>query len=130
MGPTVTRISGRRALADSGAAIHVVGKVDGADVDVVSHVRLLARAERRTDRWLLAGLRALYLSDLVLPLDPSRVPAIDTAKAATFRSSYRYLSYMLAASGLPPRESLPGIDRPETVKTLRDAESAWLAGAG
>ena len=126
MGPTVTTIAGARALAESGAAIHVVGKLDGAEVDVVSHARLFARAERRTDRWLLAGFRILYLQDMIVPLNPSHVPKIDPAEAAKFRASYRYLAYMLAAIGLPPRDTLPGVDRPETAKALQDGETAWL----
>jgi hypothetical protein len=68
----------------------------------------------------------LYLQDMVVPLNPSHVPKIDPAEAAKFRASYRYLSYMLAASGLPPRDDLPGVDRPETAEALQDRETAWL----
>jgi len=126
MGPTVARVSGNRALANSGGAIHIVGPIGDVEVDVVGHARLLARAERRTDRWLLAGFRVLYVQDMVLPLNPSHVPVIDPAEAAKFRRSYRYVSYMLAAIGLEPSDALPGVDRPETVKALLDGEDAWL----
>jgi hypothetical protein len=126
MGPTVTTIEGTRALAESAGAIHIVGKLDGAEVDVVGHARFFVRAERRTDRWLIAGFRVLYLQDMVVPLNPSHVPKINPAEAAKFRASYRYVSYMLAASGLPPRTTLPGVDRPKTAKALLDGETAWL----
>jgi hypothetical protein len=126
MGPTVVRIAGSRALAETGGAIHVIGKLGEADVDVVSHARFYERAERKTEAWLLSGFRALYLTDMVVPLNPSRVPAIDPAEAEKFRSSYRYLSYMLSRNGLAPSDALPGADRPETVKALLEGETAWL----
>jgi hypothetical protein len=54
------------------------------------------------------------------------VPPIDERVLATFRPSYKYLSYVIHAIGRRVNDDLPGIDRPETVVALRDADRAWL----
>ncbi len=128
IGATVTDICGNRALTDTGVAIHLIAEVHGIEVDCVGYIRSRARLERKTDKWLMSGLRAVYIHDLMIPLNPSCVPQLDTERLATFRRSYRYLAYMLVARGLPARDDLPGVDQPETVKALIDAEEKWLQG--
>jgi len=74
-------------------------------------------------------LRAMYVSDMLLPRDPSRVPQIDDGVLRTFRPSYKYLSYIITQSGRTIQDDLPGIDRPESVVALRAAEQQWLEGS-
>ena len=83
MGSTVAAIKGNRALAETGCAIHLIGKVDGIEVDVTGQARMYSRVERKTDRWLLSGLRVLYINDGMVPLDPTRSPQLDAARLAS-----------------------------------------------
>jgi hypothetical protein len=127
--PTVTRVAGARALAETPCQLLSFVPVDGVDVCMVGTVRLLWRAQMLDRRWLIAGLRMIYIRDLILPCDPNRVPPINEAELAGYRTSYRFLSYVLARSPNRPRDDLPGIDRPELVETLRTAEKRWLEQA-
>jgi hypothetical protein len=87
---------------------------------------MLQRLERMKDGWLISGLRPVYIHDLIIPLNPSLVPQIDPAAVTSFRPAYRYLSYLLSQRGHPTRDDLPGMDKPETVNNLIDADEAWL----
>ena len=46
MSPAVVTLNGRRALADTGCSVHGLTDLDGVEVDIVSHSRLLWRALR------------------------------------------------------------------------------------
>jgi hypothetical protein len=129
MSPAVVTINGDRAVAETPCTLHGMTELDGVDVAVVGYARLLWRALCSGDRWLIAGLRAMYLSDMLLPRNPSRVPQIDDDMLRTFRPSYKYLSYIITKSGRTIQDDLPGIDRPESVSALRAAEQQWLEGS-
>ena len=77
MSPAVVTIKGDRALADTGCSLIGISQLDGVDVAHIGYTRLLWRVQRAGERWLIAGLRALYLSDLLLPRNPGRIPKID-----------------------------------------------------
>ena len=131
MGPTVVRIRGDRALADTGCAIHVLGRVDGVEVDVICHARMYTRVSKNDAAWLIAGVRVVYVKDMMSPLDPGRPPDLDSEKLATFPESYRFLSYMhWKMRGQAPRDDLPGMDRLASVHALLAAEDAWLMQDG
>ena len=99
---------------------------DGIDVTGTGYVRLMWRAQRLGDRWLVAGLRCTYIRDLMQPCNPSDRLVLDEAVRATYRPSYRYLTATLTYLGRSPSHDMPGIDGPETVAALRDGEQAWL----
>lgn len=126
LAPTVTKVAGTRALAETPCQLLSFVPVDGVDVCMIGTVRLLWRAQMLDRRWLIAGLRMIYIRDLILPCDPGRVPSINTAELAGYRTSYRFLSYVLARSPNRPRDDLPGVDKPELVETLRAGEKRWL----
>lgn len=126
MSPSIVTVKQDRAIADSGCAVHLMAKIDDVDISVVSYMRLLSRAQRHNDGWLLTGLRAFYLRDILLPVNPMRIPQIDEVELNKFRPSYRFLSYCLAQAGEVPRTDLPGVDRPETVAALRAGEQQWF----
>jgi hypothetical protein len=126
IGPSSIQIVQDRAIADSPMAAHVVRELGGADVDITFWTRMRSRAERHGGRWLLSGLRVIYIHDLILPRTPSVIPTLDTDLLATFRSTYKYLSYALSTSGHPIADDLPGFDKPETVQALISAEEEWL----
>lgn len=129
MGPSVVTVREGRAIAETGCAVHGMRMLGGAEVAVISHTRLLSRALRVGRDWLLAGLRIVYIRDLLLPRDPTRIPTLGAADLSRYRPSYQFLSYILAQSGHVPRTDLPGVDRPDSVSELRAAERAWLDGA-
>ncbi len=126
MGPSVVNVRGERAMIDTGCAVHAMLTLQSAEVAVISHTRLLSRAVRCGDDWLLAGLRIIYIRDLLVPRDPGRLPVINEEMLSGYRDSYRYLSYVLAQSGHTPRTDLPGMDQPATVTELRAGEQSWL----
>jgi hypothetical protein len=101
--------------------------VEGVDMCLTGIVRLLWRAERLNGHWLIAGLRMIYIRDHLAPCDPGNVPAINRNELAAYRSSYRFLSYVLARSSNRPHDDLPGVDRPETVDAVRASQSQWLS---
>jgi hypothetical protein len=126
MGPTVVTIKENRALAETGCAIHLIGNVGDIKVDVTGQARIYSRVERKKDEWLLSGLRVLYISDCMAPLDPTRSPKLDPARLSQYRASYRFISYLLAENGHTSRTDLPGTDQPESVEALWKAEEQWL----
>ncbi|HYE46785.1 MAG TPA: nuclear transport factor 2 family protein [Caulobacter sp.] len=127
MAPTLVTLNGDRALAESGAAILLGGRIGGVEVMVTSHARMHARVERRDGAWRIARLGAVYFEDAMAARIPGETPALDAARLAGYRPSLRFLSYLLEESGKTPRADLAGIDRPETVETFLAAEQAWLA---
>jgi len=126
MGPSVTRIRGRRALADTGCAIHVLWTFDGIDVDVISHARMYTRVANQNGNWLISGIRVAYIHDMMVPLDPTHAPKLEESELVGLPASYRFLSYVHKKRGHPPRLDLPGFDRPATVEALLASEEAWL----
>lgn len=129
LGLSIIDVRGDRALGDTGCTIHLIGAMDGVEVDVVGYIRSRARLRQEEGRWLMVGLRAIYIHDLIVPLNPSSPPRISEAELARYRRSYRALCHMLAGQNLPARDDLPGVDRPETVTALVEAEKDWLTEA-
>ncbi|HLZ74200.1 nuclear transport factor 2 family protein [Phenylobacterium sp.] len=129
LSPSVVTLNEDRALAETDAEMLGFSTLDGVDVCGVHQVRLLWRAQVLDERWLIAGLHCVYVRGLLLPCNPAKPPVIDEALLATYRPSYRYLSYVLTKNGMPARDDLPGVDRPESVTALRAAEAAWLGEA-
>ncbi len=127
MSPAVVTVRGDRAIAETACNVHGLTELDGVGIDISSYSRLLWRALRTGSGWLLAGMRAYYITDTIIPADPSRVPRIDPKTFDALRRSYRSIAYSMKASGFPVRDDLAGIDRPETVAAMRAGEEAWLA---
>ena len=126
VGAAVVTLNGDRAIAETACTLHGFYNRDGIDVTGTGYLRLMWRAQRLGDRWLVAGLRGAYIRDLLQPCNPSDRLVLDEAALATYRPSYRYLTATLAYLGRSPSNDMPGIDRPETVAALRDGEQAWL----
>ncbi|MGY2736888.1 nuclear transport factor 2 family protein [Sphingomonas sp. UYP23] len=129
MSPAVVMLNGDRALAETGCTVHGLTELEGVEIDIVSQSRLLWRAQKEKAGWLIAGMRAYYLSDAIIAADPTKVPDIDHAIFDGLRRSYRSIAYVMARSGFPVRDDLAGIDRPDTVASLRAKEMEWLAGS-
>ena len=126
MGTAIVTVRGDRALADFACVTHGFLKVDGVEVDVMSHGRLQWRASRADGRWMIAGMRPIYIRDCLIPVNPARVPDIDQALYDGLRPSYRSIAYVMARIGKPVPDTLAGVDRPDTVAALREVEQRWL----
>ena len=126
MTPPVVTIHGDRALAETPSALRNFMQINGVEVTRESFVTLLWRARRTSAGWLIAGLRCIYIRDLLLGCNPSHPPVLDEARLSRYRRSYRFMAYTLEELGVPTRDDLPGEDRPETVTALRAGERHWL----
>ena len=126
IGASVITVDGDRALADSNCTVHFFVTVDGAEVDIIGYTRLMWRLQRSGSNWLIAGLRAVYIRDVLVPVNPLQVPQLDSKMLDGLRSSYRFVSYWTARAGRQVRYDLPGVDKPETVAALRAGEQEWL----
>ena len=129
MGSAIVTINNDRAIAETACTLRGFYKRDGIDVTGSGFVRLLWRAQRLDDRWLIAGLRSVYIRDLLQPCNPNQQLTLNEAELSTYRPSYRYLTATLKYLGRNPQHDLPGYDRPETVAALREAEKLWLQQA-
>jgi hypothetical protein len=126
MSPPIVTIKDSHALAENACQLTAFVDLDNVPVCIINHARLLWRAQLLGDQWLIAGLRIIYIRDLLVPVNPNNVPKIDETEAARYRLSYRYLSYFFARSEHPAKDDLPGVDRPESVAALREGERKWL----
>jgi hypothetical protein len=129
MGSAAVTINKGRAIAETACTLHGFYRLNGIDVTSTGFVRLLWRAQRLEDRWLVAGLRSVYIRDLLQPCNPSQRLVLDEVELSTYRPSYRYLTYTLKYLGRKPSHDLPGFDRPDSVTALREAERLWLEQA-
>jgi hypothetical protein len=126
MSPGVVSLKGDRAIVDTACAVHTFSTLEDIEVSTTSYTRLLWRVQRSEGKWLIRGLRGIYIRDTLIPRDPSKVPKLDEEKLRQFRPSYRYLCYILTADGSPAQNDLPGVDQPEGVAALRATEREWL----
>ena len=126
MGAPIVVVRNDRAIAETACTLHSFFPLDGIACKNTGFVRLMWRAQRLYGNWLIAGLRCMYIRDLITPCNPGQSPHIEQAELERYRLSYRFTSYHLTRLGLSPKDDLPGTDRPDTVIALRQAERAWL----
>jgi hypothetical protein len=124
--PTYLRIEGDRALAESLGQIHIRGKLEGVEYDLIGYCRFLSRVMRTAGGWRLSTFEAIYDRDVIAPVNPAQRLALDAKKLEGLRPSYRFLSYTLALGGYQVNSELPGDDRPDLVQRLYQAADRWL----
>lgn len=128
LGPTLVRVRGDRALADTGCTILMRRMVAGVDCDLTSYCRHHSRVQRHGDGWRLRTLVGVYEKNTLAPVVPGRLPEIDAELLASLRRSYDYQSYFRVQQGKPVNQDRPGLDRPDLVERFFAAEERWLAG--
>src|SRR5262245_1012686 len=129
-GPVLVNVRGDRATADMGAQILAAGNIKGVDCRLQSYIRIVDRLERRDGKWGIVLFQAIYQMDMITAANPGQQLVLDQEKLASYRSSYRFLSYFLEYHGIKSRPDLPGTDRPESVEAVYRANESWLKGEG
>jgi hypothetical protein len=125
LAPILVSLSGIRAVASLTAIIDLPVKMKGIDATLSTHSRFLYRTERREGRWGIIGFDAIYMRDELTPAIPGQVISIDPREVASFRSTYRLLSYYLKSQGYAIDSGLPGDDRPDLVDALNRQIYNW-----
>jgi SnoaL-like domain len=127
--PSIVRVAGDRAVAETNVVILVRQKIGGVLADMTSYARFLDRLERSSGRWAIAERTAIYERDRLDPVEPSE--AFDKLFAATdlsiYPEAYRYMAARLVAAG---RALAPVVHRdgsPHTAQ-LYLRYDAWLQG--
>ena len=118
LGPILVTLAGDRAIAQLALTVDIPFILNGIEVMMSSHTRLLLRAERRESVWRISGFDAIYLRDEITPAIPGQTVVVDPEALKAFRPTYRLLSYCLSSQGFPVRNDLVGVDRPDLVDAL------------
>jgi hypothetical protein len=125
LGPILVTLAHDRAIATLSAIIDIPLILQGIEVMLSSHARLLYRAERRSGCWGIAGLDVIYQRDEINTAFPGQTVAIDPNAVKDLRPSYRLLTYCMGAEGFPVRDDLAGDDLPDLVATLNAEIYSW-----
>jgi hypothetical protein len=128
LGPTLVRVEGDRALADTGCTILMRRTVGGVACDLTSYCRHYSRVERTPAGWRLRTLVGVYEKNTLVPVVPGTPVELDLDLLAGLRRSYDYQTYFRVQQGKPVHDDRPGLDRPDLVERFRAAEERWLAG--
>ncbi|MFB9465864.1 nuclear transport factor 2 family protein [Streptomyces cinereospinus] len=124
--PPVVHVDGNRAVVELPAAVSANFLIDGVEAQVVSHARLLYRAEDRGTGWRIQSLDSVYEQDTLAPVVPGTTLVIDQDLLATFRKPYRFLAYHITLDQRDVRDDLYADDRPDEVDALYRRLFTWL----
>lgn len=99
--PSVVRVSGDRAIAESNVTILVRQDIAGVRTDLTSLARFLDRLERRQQKWAILERAAIYEQDRLDPVEPSEAFAtlIKAADLSKYPQACRHMGYRLEAAG-------------------------------
>jgi len=127
--PSLVRVAGARALAETNIVILVRQKIGGALADLTSYARFLDRLEHGSGRWRIVERTAIYERDRLDPVEPSESFArlFTASDLSIYPEAYRYMAARLAAAG---RALAPVVYRdgsPHTTQ-LYLRYQAWLDG--
>ncbi|MGH6771623.1 MAG: nuclear transport factor 2 family protein [Xanthobacteraceae bacterium] len=125
--PSVVRVAGERAVAETNVVILVRQEIDNLAVDMTSRSRFLDRLECRGGEWRILERAAIYEQDRLDPVVPSEAftRMMQTADVAKYPEPYRSMAFRLAAAGRGLAEPVHHDGAPATDE-LRARYSAWL----
>jgi len=125
--PSVVRVAGARAVAETNIVILVRQKIDGVLADMTSYARFLDRLERRSGRWAIVERTAIYERDRLDPVEPSEAfgKLFTATDLSVYPEAYRYMAARLVAAGraLAPVVYRDGSPHTDQVYVRYDA---WL----
>lgn len=126
--PTLVRVQGDRALAETTTLIIRRAELAGVLADVTIYCQLFSRVERRDGVWKILTLDAVYEKDTAVPVYATDVLELNRRELEEGPASYRFSAYNLKKIGYTVRnDDLYSTDRPERLAQFyKDAEN-WLA---
>jgi hypothetical protein len=127
--PSVVRVTGDRAVAETNVTILVRQKIAGALADMTSYARFLDRLARKDARWVVLERTAIYERDRLDAVEPSEAfdKLFKASDLSVYPEAYRYMAARLAAANrlLAPVVYRDGSPHTEQIYARYDA---WLAG--
>jgi hypothetical protein len=127
--PSVVRVAGDRAAAETNIVIMVRQKIGAALADLTSHARFLDRIVRRDGRWMILERIAIYERDRLDPVEPSEAfeALFKASDLSVYPEAYRYMAARLIAAGraLAPVVYRDGSPHTAQIYTRYDG---WLSG--
>jgi hypothetical protein len=125
--PSVVRLAGRHALAETNVVILVRQRIGGVLADMTSYARFLDRLEHASGAWRIVERTAIYERDRLDPVEPSENfdRLFQTLELSTYPEAYRYMAARPTAAG---RTLAPVVYRdgsPHTTQLYRRYD-AWL----
>lgn len=124
--PSVVRVRGDRAVAETSVLVETRAEQDGIEVDLTVSCRYLTLLRRDGGAWRISRVETICERDTLNPVVPGDVLALDRERLASYRPTYRFLSYNIASRGIDPPQDLPGDDRPDLCAHLYRAADTWL----
>src|SRR6476659_3303996 len=128
--PSLVRVVGERAFAETNIVILVRQTIAGVLADLTSYARFVDRLERRDGRWAIVERAAVYERDRLDPVEPSANVEMLFAAAdlSVYPAAYRYMAARLKAAGrtLAPVVHYDGA--PHTAQLYARYE-AWLGAS-
>ena len=125
--PSVVRVTGDRAVAETNVTILVRQKIGGTLADMTSYARFLDRLARKDARWVILERTAIYERDRLDPVEPSEAfdKLFKASDLSVYPEAYRYMAARLVAAG---RTLAPVVYRDGTAETaqLYARYEAWL----
>ena len=120
-------LNANRAVAQTKMTISARAPVDSVLCDVVCTGRFYDFLEKREGRWGLVLRQPIYEKDRLDPVDPAKVPQLDTALLARFPEGYRHLAYLQTRQGFAVKPDMPGASGP-ALDALYARGAAWPRG--
>lgn len=125
--PTIVRVCGDRAIAETTTLIIRRAQVDGVLVDVTIYCQLYSRVERRDGTWRILTTDVIYEKDTMVPVYASDHFEPDREELEKGPAAYRFSAYNLKKIGYPVKpEELYFTNQPERVMQLHREAEAWL----
>src|SRR3954453_18891342 len=99
--PSLVRVAGERAVAETNIAILVRQKIGGVLTDMTSYARFLDRLERSAGAWRIVERTAIYQADRLDPVEPSEnfERLFKASDLSIYPEAYRYMAARLVAAG-------------------------------
>ena len=129
--PSIVRVAGERACAETNIVILVRQKIADVLADLTSYARFVDRLEQRDGRWVIVERAAVYERDRLDPVEPSAnfERLFAAADLSAYLAAYRYMAARLKPAGraLAPVVHYDGA--PHTAQLYARYE-AWLGASG
>jgi hypothetical protein len=127
--PSMVRVCGDRALAETNVVILVRQKIAGVLADLTSYARFLDRLQRSGEGWVIVERSAVYERDRLDAVERSEELArlLAGSDFSRYPEPYRYMAARLAAAGRALAPIVHHDGAPHTAELYRRCE-AWLGG--